>query len=77
MELIVAPAVKTGDRVAIVAPASPVSTDLLEASTAVLRSWLVSFSLKCFRKIFSVLECKFCKKFVNPALYRMGAKLSV
>uniref|UniRef100_A0A7I4E701 LD-carboxypeptidase N-terminal domain-containing protein n=1 Tax=Physcomitrium patens TaxID=3218 RepID=A0A7I4E701_PHYPA len=39
MEWIVAPAVKAGDRVAIIAPASPVSVDLLEAGIAVLRSW--------------------------------------
>ncbi|KAG0577232.1 hypothetical protein KC19_5G141000 [Ceratodon purpureus] len=39
MELIVAPAVKAGDRVAIVAPASPVSAPLLEAGIAVLKSW--------------------------------------
>lgn len=44
MEWIVAPAVKAGDRVAIIAPASPVSVDLLEAGIAVLRSWLFSFS---------------------------------
>lgn len=63
MELIVPPAVKAGDRVAIVAPASPVSAALLEAGIAVLTSWLVSSTLKNICYFFSVLECEFCKHF--------------
>jgi muramoyltetrapeptide carboxypeptidase len=35
----VAPPVKIGDRVAIVAPAGPVSLDFLEAGVAILESW--------------------------------------
>jgi hypothetical protein len=72
MELIVAPAVKRADRVAIVAPASPVSGDLLEAGIAVLRSWLVS--LHNFRCILSVPECEYCKQFSDHGHIALGTR---
>ena len=78
MELIVAPAVKRGDRVAIVAPASPVSADLLEAGIVVLKSWLVYLTCTIFAAFFLCLNVNIVSnfQFINQGLWHQFRKIS-